>query len=143
MKGSLLDTSIISELAPGRPSGALPQWLRQHHPSVFLPVVAVIALEKGVSRLAGVGGSQGAELHSLWLDRVLEALSERVLAIDVTAARRAGTMSDAARAKGRDPGLADVMIAAIADVHGLTVATRNLRHFDPLAVPSLDRLAGD
>ncbi|MDN2579073.1 hypothetical protein [Aquibium sp. ELW1220] len=52
-------------------------------------------------------------------------------------------MSDAARARGRDPGLADVMIAAIADVHELTVATRNLRHFDPLAVPCLDRLAGD
>lgn len=142
MRGFLLDTSIISELAPGRPSGALPQWLRQHRPSVLLPVVAVIEIEKGVSRLARVGGSQRADLLSLWLDRILETFSERVLALDVIAARRAGAMSDAARAKGRDPGLADLMIAAIADVQDLTVATRNLRHFEPLGVPCLDPLAG-
>lgn len=142
MKGFLLDTSIISELAPGRQPSALPQWLRDHRPSVFLPVVAVIEIEKGVSRLARMGGSQRAKLLSLWLDRILETFSDRVLALDVIAARRAGTMSDAARATGRDPGLADVMIAAIANIHELTVATRNLRHFEPLGVPCLDPLAG-
>lgn len=141
MRGVLLDTSIISELAPGRPPGGLPQWLRAHRGSLFLPVVAVVEIEKGVSRLTRMGGSQRAELLSLWLDRVLDTFAERVLSLDVIAARRAGAISDAARAKGRDPGLADVMIAAIADVHDLTVATRNLRHFEPLGVPCLDPLA--
>ena len=119
----------------------MPQWLRAHRGSLFLPVVAVVEIEKGVSRLTRMGGSQRAELLSLWLDRVLDTFAERVLSLDVIAARRAGAISDAARAKGRDPGLADVMIAAIADVHDLTVATRNLRHFEPLGVPCLDPLA--
>ena len=103
-------------------------------------MVAVIEIEKGISRLMRTGGAPRAERLSQWLDRILETFSERVLPLDVIAARRAGAMSDDARAKGRDPGLADVMIAAIADVRGLTVATRNLRHFSPLGVPHVDPL---
>jgi predicted nucleic acid-binding protein len=141
LSGFLLDTSIISELAPGRlVADGLPEWLRANRSSIFMPVVAVIEIEKGISRLTRAGGSRRAEQLSQWLDRILETFTERVLSLDVITARRAGAMSDEARAKGRDPGLADVMIAAIADIHGLTVATRNLRHFAPLGVPHIDPL---
>ena len=33
---------------------------------------------------------------------------------------------------------ADLLIAATALEHGLTVATRNVRHFEPMGVPVLD-----
>ena len=55
-------------------------------------------------------------------------------------ARRAGAISDRARAAGSHPGLADILIAATASVHGLVVATRNLRHFEVLQVPCIDPL---
>ena len=47
MSGFLLDTSIISELAPGRIVGdGLPEWLRDNRFSIFMPVVAVIEIER-------------------------------------------------------------------------------------------------
>jgi predicted nucleic acid-binding protein len=39
---------------------------------------------------------------------------------------------------GQTPGLADLAIAATARVHGLTVLTRNLRHFSFPGVPVHD-----
>jgi predicted nucleic acid-binding protein len=35
----------------------------------------------------------------------------------------------------------DAMIAATAQLHDLTVVTRNVRHFDTLDVPTLDPFA--
>ena len=45
---------------------------------------------------------------------------------------------DRARANGHGSGFADIAIAATADVHDLTVLTRNLRHFAPLDIPAHD-----
>lgn len=56
----------------------------------------------------------------------------------MAAAQRLGTLSDQARAAGQAPGLADLAIAATAQVRGYTVLTRNLRHFRGLAVPAHD-----
>ena len=42
---------------------------------------------------------------------------------------------------GRHPGLADVMIATTAEVHRLTLLTRNLRHFLPLGIDAIDPFA--
>ena len=39
---------------------------------------------------------------------------------------------------GANPGYADILIAATAQHHELTVATRNLRHFQPLGVSCRD-----
>jgi predicted nucleic acid-binding protein len=55
---------------------------------------------------------------------------------DVAAARVAGTLYDRARSQGRSPGFPDLVIAATAAAHGLTVLTANLRHFTPLGVPA-------
>lgn len=41
-----------------------------------------------------------------------------------------------------DEPLEDAMVAATAEVHGLTVVTRNLRDFVPFGVPTLDPFAG-
>jgi predicted nucleic acid-binding protein len=36
------------------------------------------------------------------------------------------------------PGFADIVIAATARSRGLTIPTRNARHFEPLDVPTLN-----
>ena len=64
--------------------------------------------------------------------------AERVLAFDLRTARIAGALADLALSKGHAPGFADVAIAATAKLRGLTVLTRNARHFEPLGVPFLD-----
>jgi predicted nucleic acid-binding protein len=61
-----------------------------------------------------------------------------VLPIDLETARRIGILSDIARGQGQAPGVADLAIAATAQLHGFTILTRNLRHFGPLGVATLD-----
>lgn len=40
-------------------------------------------------------------------------------------------------ARGQNVGLADILIAATAQTHGLTVVTANIRDFEPLGVDCL------
>ncbi|WP_316232409.1 PIN domain-containing protein [Bradyrhizobium sp. SZCCHNR1051] len=66
---------------------------------------------------------------------------ERILSFDMRAARIAGRLSDRTRGPGQAPGFADIIIAATARRHKLTILSRNLRHFEPLDVPVLDPFA--
>jgi len=68
-----------------------------------------------------------------WLDQVLTLYGERVVPFDLRTARRWGALSAAV---GNDS--ADLMIAATALEHGLTVVTRNLSDFEPTGVAVLD-----
>jgi toxin FitB len=56
----------------------------------------------------------------------------------VDAAKLMGDLMASARASGNSPSFVDAQIAATASLHALTVATRNVRHFVPLAVPVLN-----
>ena len=47
-----------------------------------------------------------------------------------------------ARGQGQAPGFADIIIAATASRHQLTILTRNMRHFEPLGVPALNPFEG-
>jgi hypothetical protein len=137
--GVLLDTSILSEFAPGRsPPRDLREWLTRRRPAIFIPVVALTELEQGIAKLRRAGGAVRADRLAAWLDGLLTTFADHIVGIDATIARRAGAMSDAARATGRHPGLADVLIAASAAERGLAVATRNRRHFAALAVACVD-----
>ena len=64
-----------------------------------------------------------------WLDQLLRLYGERRLPVDVGVARRWGQLSAAIGHDG-----ADLLIAATALERGLTVVTRNLRHFTPTGV---------
>jgi predicted nucleic acid-binding protein len=63
---------------------------------------------------------------------------QRVISIDADIGRVAGRMEDAAIAVGRNPGLADILIAATAHAHDLLVLTANARHFAVLGIPNMD-----
>ncbi len=67
----------------------------------------------------------------------------RTMQVREAKARRAGTMEDAAIAGGRSPGLPDILIAATALEHELTVLTTNCRHFEVFEVANLNPFAPD
>ncbi|MGB6230765.1 MAG: PIN domain-containing protein [Litorimonas sp.] len=143
MSGYLLDTSVLSLAGPGKPP--LPDevtgWLRAHADDLFVPVIAVAEIEAGIAKLRRAGSTARMDRLSAWLDALVANYGTRVLPLDPVVARMAGRLSDAAVAKGRNPGFADVAIAAIAAAHNLTVLTRNVRHFEPLGVAHADPLA--
>lgn len=139
----LVDTNVISTGAPaqGKRFPALVTWMDVHSHDIFASCVTVLEIESGIAKAFREGAERKASVLSQWLETILHLYSRRILPFDTACARRAGHLSDRARAQGHGPGLADIMIAATAQQHGLTILSRNLRHFEPLGVAALDPFA--
>ncbi|MGI9169008.1 MAG: type II toxin-antitoxin system VapC family toxin [Caulobacteraceae bacterium] len=138
--GWLLDTSVLSSLAPYRPviDTHLADWLRARAESLYLSAVTVVEIEQGVRKLRRAGGADRADRLTAWLDVVIAGSGDRILSLDRKVSRIAGALSDQALAAGRHPGFADIAIAATALAHDLVLLTRNAKHFGPLGVHFTD-----
>ena len=136
----LLDTSIVSEFAPNRQPmpGKVAAWMAAHETRFHLAAITFAELNEGIARLRRAGAVQRADSLQNWLADTGSRFGDRILSLDATGALAAGEIADLATAGGVHPGLADVLIAATAQVRNLTVVTRNLKHFIPLGVACLD-----
>jgi predicted nucleic acid-binding protein len=133
----LVDTDILSALAKRRRNAKVEAWIEgQRSGDLFISVVSIGEIERGIA-LQRRRNSDFAAALATWLDQVLEVYGPRVLSFDLASARRWGRLSAALGDSG-----ADLQIAAIALEHGLTVATRNLSHFEPTGVPVFNPFAG-
>lgn len=143
MNGYLVDTSVLSALAPGRPEPAqrAKDLFLEAGSRLYVPSMAIAEIARGIAKLRRSGASARADALAAWLDELERAYADHVLPFDGAVARLAGAMDDAATALGRHPGLADVIIAATAAVHGLTVLSANGKHFEALEVPTIDPFA--
>jgi predicted nucleic acid-binding protein len=139
----LVDTNIIAAAAPSRPvPRALIEWMDMHSASLLLSAVTVAEIEEGVAKSRREGATRKSSDLAAWLETVLHLYGDRVLAFDAATARIAGTIADRAWGQGQAPGFADIIIAATAQHHGLTILSHNLKHFEPLGVVVIDPFAG-
>ncbi|WP_456714706.1 PIN domain-containing protein [Bradyrhizobium sp. USDA 4353] len=138
----LVDTNVISAAAPGRPfPAALVDWMDAQSASLFISVVTVAEIEDGIAKLRREGATRKSADIAAWLETVVHLYADRILPFDIEAARIAGALTDRARGLGHAPGFADIIIAATARRHQLTILSRNLRHFEPLGVAVQDPFA--
>ena len=129
----LLDTVVLSELRKRDRSPNVVRWLTgKAADDIFLSAVTIGEIERGIVRQRGKDPAFAEALES-WLDRTIQIYGDRILPADTRIARRWGNLS--ARI-GNDG--ADLLIAATALEHGLTVVTRNVRHFEPTGVALMD-----
>lgn len=125
----LIDTVVLSELRKKKRSESVVEWFRSTRGvDIFLSVVTIGEIERGVSQQQQVNPEFSQEL-TRWLDGILLYYGDRILPVSVNVARRWGELS----AKIGNSG-ADILIAATALEHGLSVVTRNQRHFTPTGV---------
>jgi predicted nucleic acid-binding protein len=119
----LLDTNVVSELRKPRPDPNVVSWTSGLAPgSAFVSVVTIGEIARGVAHRRRDNPPHADALHA-WLDRLLAEYGDRVLPIDAPIAKRWGLLVDA------HPELAvDMLLAATALEHDLTVATRNEDH---------------
>ncbi len=125
----LLDTDVVSLLRRPDRHPLPARWLQGQRPSdVFISVVTLAEMERG---LAQQRRRDPAFAHDLaaWMEQTTVSFADRIIGVDPAAARLWGRMSG-------DIGHfnVDLLIAATALVHGLTVVTRNVRHFEPTGV---------
>ena len=129
----LVDTVTLSELRRRQRDPSMVAWFeRQRTTDLFLSVISIGEIERGIARQRAIDPAF-ADALAVWLDRVLALYGERVVPFDLQTARRWGALSAAI---GNDS--ADLMIAATALEHGLTVVTRNLSDFEPTGVAVID-----
>lgn len=138
----LLDTDVLSWSAPDRePPPRVQEWARAETENLFLSTITVAEIETGIATAVGKGALRKADRLASWLEAVFEEFAGHILAFDLPASRNLGRLAEAARLAGHHPGFPDLAIAAIAQHHGYTVATRNTRHFKPMGIPVLDPFA--
>lgn len=134
----LVDTNVISALAPSKRDGEkqLIDWLDQASPHLFLSVISAAEVGAGIAKAEREGATTKAKTLTEWWQSIEHLYAEKLLPFDLRCAEAAGRILDHARA--HQPGFEDIAIAATAQVHGLTVLTRNMRHFEPLGVRAVD-----
>jgi predicted nucleic acid-binding protein len=138
----LVDTNVISAAVPSRLAPPLLiDWMDLQSASLFLSAVTLAEIEGGIAKLRRKGAARKSADLTEWWETVLHLYGDRVLAFDASTARIAGAMADRARGQGHSPGLADIIIAATARHHGLTILSRNPGHLEPLGVAALDPFA--
>ena len=128
----LLDTNVVSELRKPRPHGAVLTWLQARDDAeLHLSAVTIGEIQAGIE-LTRQQDAPKAQAIEAWLEQV--ATTWNVLPMDAPAfrawARRMHRRSDTVTE--------DAMIAATAQIHGLTVVTRNVADFKPFGVALLN-----
>lgn len=108
---------------------------------LFIPSIVVAEIVGGIEGARRAGAVRKAAALDVWFEETMRLYAGRVLPLDKHAAHVTGVLIALARLRGQAPGFADLAIAGIATAHGLTILTRNLRHFAPLDVPAHDPYA--
>jgi predicted nucleic acid-binding protein len=124
----LLDTNVVSEWTKPRPNAGIIEWLaRVEEDEVFLSVVTFAELRHGIERLPS--GARRRRLDE-WLRGELPLRFEtRIVGMDGAIADEWGRVVARREARGQPIHAMDALIAATAQVHGLTLVTRNTADF--------------
>lgn len=141
MSGFLLDTNVVSELRRPRPSGRVLSFVAaQPLARLHVSVVTFAEIRFGIARLEDVG--RRTELTD-WLEHKLRPMfAGRTLPIDEDVMLRWRMMVETGRQRRRTPTQPDLIIAATAAEHALTVVTRDVDEFELAGVPVLNPWEG-
>jgi predicted nucleic acid-binding protein len=126
MDRTLLDTDILSDFLRGKNAEVQDRarsYLREHG-RLTISVVTVFEVVRGRYQASQV--SRAIEFLA-WVR------SADVIPFDAECARVAGEMAGVLLRGGITVGVADVLIAATAIVHQVTVATANIAHYERMA----------
>jgi toxin FitB len=133
----ILDTNVISEAAKANAHPAVERWLNNQAPkSLYGTAISLAEVLSGVESLPE--GRRKSALRSDMLAIFNHYLAGGILPFDTDSAFAYGQLIATARTRGRSILMADGQIAAIAKVHGFTVATRDTSPFEAAGVPVIN-----
>ncbi len=137
----LLDTNVISMFDAKRQQyePELISWMRRNGASLFISVMTVGEMDKGILKLRRTGKTERANEVAVLIAEILATFSDRVLPVDLATARHLAQLVE--ETHQRQVALTDLIIAATAARHGLVVLTRNMKDFGRLSVRAVDPFA--
>ena len=125
----LADTNVLSELVRKRPDPGVLQWAQE---------VRVVAISAATVEEVYFGLSWKPNPRiRLWFEEFLASQCE-ILPVTQEIARRSGEIRGQLQARGQTRSAVDMIIAATAQEHHLTLVTRNVRDFQDCGVSLLN-----
>jgi toxin FitB len=134
----ILDTNIVSMLDPRR-HGHAPEligWIKRNGAGLYLSVLTIAEMESGVLKLRREHKADRADRVSELVAAILADFGDRVLGVDLETANHLARLGELVHQQ--PVAVPDLIIAATACRHGLTVVTRNVREFGRLGLPYYD-----
>jgi len=132
----LLDTNVVSEWVKPHPNPGLIEWMEStDEDRIFLSVVSLAELRYGVERMAA--GKRRSRLEEWLRDELPLRFEGRILSVDIDVADGWGKIVSRSESAGRPIGVMDAFLAATAEMHRLTLVTRNVSDF-PLLKATLN-----
>jgi toxin FitB len=133
----ILDTNVISELMRPKPSAQVAIWVAQQPGTeLFTTSITEAEIFYGIELLGR--GKRREGLLAAAEAMFSEDFAGRVFVFDSDAARVFGKIGAARRALGRPISHADTQIAALAQVRGAKLATRNIGDFGDCGIEVVD-----
>lgn len=134
----LLDTNVLAELRKPRPRASVAAWFESVDGlQLYLSVLTIGEIQQGVARLRRRDPRQAA-VFDAWLGTLRRDFADRLLPVDEAVALAWGGLS-----AGDPLPVIDGLLAATAQVHGLTMVTHNVGDFERTGVPVLDPFSAD
>ena len=129
MSAWLLDTNVISELRRPRPNERVRRFIaRQRLEDLFVSAVTFAEIRFGIETLEDP--SRRAELGDWLLHRVRPLFAQRVLEVSEDVMFRWRLLVEEGRKSGHTYSQPDLIIAATALHHGLTLVSRDVGDFE-------------
>jgi predicted nucleic acid-binding protein len=124
----LLDTNVVSEWVKPKPHPGVVRWLADvDEDRVFISVITLAELRHGIERM---DEDNRRKRLDEWLRHHLQLrFEDRILFVDNTVADAWGKVVARRGAIGRPIEPMDAFIAATAQVHDMTLVTRNVSDF--------------
>lgn len=133
----LLDTNVISELRRPRPSARVRSFIAgQRLEDLFVSTVTFAEIRFGIEAVGNA--TRRAELSDWLQHRVRPMFDQRVLEVSEDVMFRWRLLVEEGRKAGHTFSQPDLIIAATALQHGLTVVTRDTGDYERTRVPLLN-----
>ena len=129
----ILDTNVVSEFMTAQPKKSVLDWLNsQSRLALYISTISIAEIGYGLRVMPE--GERRSLLTSKFDQFVDFAFEKRVLGFDVNAAKCYPELMANRREKGRPMSSFDGQIAAIAQVTGFSLATRNTKDFEDCGI---------
>ena len=125
----ILDTNVISELMRANPAPAVVQWFQQERSDhLYTTAITVAEILYGIELLPE--GKRRAALQAGAEIMFTKVFARRIFWFENEAAYAFPRLAATRRKRGRPMAELDAQIAAIAEVRGAALATRNIEDFE-------------
>lgn len=143
MRGWLLDTNVLSELARPRPDPGVLSWLTAiPEERAFVSVLTLAEIDQGIEALTP--GDERRARYQRFRDHIEAQFTGRIVSLDDDTVRLWGALSGRyRRAYGGKAPVIDTLLAASAQRRNLYLATRNVADVRQLGASAFNPWSDD